>query len=252
MSKDKNHVECFASTSDVDERSCALLTEGIRLDVAEGSTRRARGDGGRRRRPNLGVVQTVLFDLRCVVLNLRPAALCNLLPPSASTLSSRTATAIRTVVDDLVRTHRRTTSHGIRLLDSEDCLLVIDCNTLASWAPMPRGIRFVDRGVRWMDETEQRALEAQFQRLARRLEDSSYGSVSRDSEVSLMEVLREADVTVEIPTVYGYVLGYDIDDIDDVDDLTLLTSLLTCSLATGTRVRMRWCQGITVVSYPDG
>lgn len=248
MSKDKNHVECFASTStsDVDERSCALLTEGILFDVAEGSTRRARGNVGRR--PNLGVVQTVLFDLRCVVLNLRPAALCNLLPPSASTLSSRTATAIRTVVDDLVRTHRRTTSHGIRLLDSEDCLLVIDCNTLASWAPMPRGIRFVDRGVRWMDETEQRALEAQFQRLARRLEDSSYGSVSRDSEVSLMEVLREADVTVEIPTVYGYVLGYDVDDVVGIT----VTSLLTRSLATGTRVHMRWCRGITVVSYPDG
>ncbi|MEO2192620.1 MAG: DUF4504 domain-containing protein [bacterium] len=108
--------------------------------------------------------------------------------------------ALRALIDQMAREYRGSCSHAIRILNSDDCLLVVDTQTLAAGWPMPRGIRFADDVVRWMDGSEQSNLERQLKALAALLAENA----PQDLETRL----HHAGIAVSLPTVYGYVLGY--------------------------------------------
>ncbi len=159
------------------------------------------------------IVSGLAFDLECVVRGLRPGTLLNSLPfPAHDTTTHKdkdkdiTLDALRALIDEMAREHRGSSSHAIRILNSDDCPLVVDTEALAAGWPMPRGIRFADEDVRWMNDSEQKALEGQLKALAALLVEDRPGGHApfEDLETSL----HDASLAVSIPTVYGYVLGY--------------------------------------------
>ena len=195
----------------------SALAEALRLDAVcstAGSNRRGGSLGSKATRTN--ALATVLLDLHGLATQSRPATLLNLLHlPTAIlnsphlALSSHTAAALRTIIDDMVQTARHTTVHAIRLLVSDDCLLAVDCDTLASWMPLPRGIRFVDDDVRWMDEGEQAGLVRRLERLRGRLCELSSMAPSTATSYTLEAFLADdCERALSLPTVYGYILGY--------------------------------------------
>lgn len=190
----------------------SALAEALRLDAVCSTANRWGGSlGSKATRTN--ALATVLLDLHGLATQSRPATLLNLLHlPTAIlnsphlALSSHTAAALRTIIDDMVQTARHTTAHAIRLLVSDDCLLAVDCETLASWTPLPRGIRFVDNAVRWMDEGEQAGLVRRLERLRGRFCELSTSTTSYTLEAFLDDC--EGSLSLSLPTVYGYILGY--------------------------------------------
>ncbi len=166
----------------------------------------------------VGMISCLVFDLECVVRGLRPGTLLNSVPfpRTHDTHETNTDTnddmvgALRALIDEMAREYRGSCSHAIRIVNSDDCLLVIDSEALAAGWPMPRGIRFADDVVRWMDDSEQRALERQLEALAALLAENGPGGddTSSSSLKDLETSLHDASITVSIPTVYGYVLGY--------------------------------------------
>lgn len=158
------------------------------------------------------IVPDLVFDLKCVVFRLRPGTLANALPP-ASNCAPIVVEALRALIDAMVHAYRHTSIHAIRIMDSDGCLLILDTESLAALAPKPRGIRFLGTDVRWMDDSEQRALDMQFDALAATLasSDSFPGTTNQGGNVAcpcLETTLQHANLTVSIPTVYGFILGY--------------------------------------------
>ena len=184
-------------------RAIAELERAVLLAVS----RRSRA----RKSKIVDIVSGLVFDLECVVRGLRPGTLLNSLPfpPTHDTDTTHdTLCALHALIDEMARAYRGSCSHAIRIFNSDDCLLVVDTETLGAGWPMPRGIRFADDVVRWMNDSEQSALEHQLIALAALLAGNGQGGDACSPSEDLETSLQGAGIAVSIPTVYGYVLGY--------------------------------------------